>query len=494
MEQTLSKSTIKKRVVSSVMVLGIRRIVIQLVLTVSNIILARILAPEIFGGFVIISFFTLTFGLLANFGLGPSLVQSPAEPTGRQLRAMFTAITGAALIFSGIIFLVSPLIVLIYGGRLTPADIFWLRLYTLFVFTDHLTVISKFMLQRNLEYAKLTVGEIVVLIAVQSLTILLAVRGWGVGSFVVGQLVGNIFSFLIFFRFWPWDLGLNFNFKSLKILLPFGLNFQATNIIGSLNSATVPLFIGSIAGPQAVGLVTWAGGVRQAGLAPFEIIQTMLFSSVARSKNQPQLLKTMLERMLRFSCMLSFPLLTILLSIAPEFTGIIYTSKWLPGLTALYLSLFQGFFLILNNMMVEILFGFGQAKIVRNITLFWAISQWVLTVPLVLLWNFNGVVLAGIIVQATFFIPWYYVAKQIKFDIKSNLLPYLVFSGFVFVFMLMVKKFFPVRFFWQLLLFGGFGGGAYLAVLFIFQWQILLSDLKKIWLIMTSLPVVKHAQ
>ena len=35
----------------------------------------------------------------------------------------------------------------------------------------------------------------------------------------------------------------------------------------------------------------------------------------------------------------------------------------------------------------------------------WAVLQWLLTIPLVLMWNFNGVVLAGVLVAATFFIP-----------------------------------------------------------------------------------------
>lgn len=480
-EILLTESILKKRVASGVVVLGIRKIILQLILTFTNIALARILLPEIFGIFGIISFLILTFGLVANFGMGPALIQKRDKFTTKQLRAIFTLLLFASLLFIVLVYYVAPIINIVYKGQLGDSGVLWLRIFSVSVLLDHLATISIHLLQRGLEFKKFTIGEIIVTFVSQLLTIFFVVHGFGLGGLVLGNLIGKVFAIIIFFWFSPWSIGFNFSVSDIKPYLPFGLNFQANNLVGSLNGAVVPIVVGTISGAYAVGLVNWAGGIRSAAMAPFDVIEKLIFPAAARIQDRKVLLKSLTEKMLKLSSLFSFPLMAIIFSLAPALIKIVYTEKWLPGLTTLYLSIIQGILILLGAIFVDVLLALGRAKSVRNISLFWALLQWILTVPLVLTLGFNGVVVAGIIVSATFFIPLLAVRKiGVAISIWPNVLPYLIYSLVSSGFMISVTKFTSINSIWGLILIGSIGAGIYLVCLLLFEKQSLRNDLLKL--------------
>jgi len=108
---------------------------------------------------------------------------------------------------------------------------------------------------------------------------------------------------------------------------------------------------------------------------------------------------------------------------------------------------------------------------------FWAILQWVLTVPLVLLWNFNGVVLAGILVSSTFIIPLRQVRKIVKIDIWPNVIPYLMYSFLTGLVVYLISRQVLIDSIWQLILVGGFGALFYAGLLFIFERKQMIRDI-----------------
>jgi hypothetical protein len=118
----------------------------------------------------------------------------------------------------------------------------------------------------------------------------------------------------------------------------------------------------------------------------------------------------------------------------------------------------------------------GEAKTVRNIFLFWTILQWVLTVPMVLLWNFNGVVLAGIFVSGTFFIPLREVRKKVQINIWPHVWPYLVYSLIAGATAFLLNFLYPAQGIRDLLVFAGTGAFVYLILIFVFKRRELEDD------------------
>lgn len=482
-KKALTAKGIKKGIAAGVIVLGIKRVAAQLVLTLSNIVLARLLAPEIFGAFSIISFLILTLGSLTSLGLAAALIQKKGQVTKKELRAAFTALILSSLIFALIIYFLTPLVNGFYQGKLGKENIFWLRLFSLGLIFANIPAISGTLLERKLDYKKIAGGELIHLLVTQVLTVIFAWKGLGVGSFVLANLMAGVFNFFLLFWLSPWPIGLNFSFKDLRNFWSFGLNFQANTLIGIVNGAVIPGFVGAVSGSQAVGLVNWAGGVRAVGLAPAEVTNRLIFPACSRAQNKKRLLKSLIERMTQLTCMFSFPLFAAIFALAPAITYIIYTDKWLGGLTALYLSVIQGIFILLGGIFVQVLLALGKAKTVRNISLLWAVLQWVLTVPLVLFWNFNGVVLAGILVSLTFFIPLKEVQKEVSLDIRPHTLPYLAYSVLAGLVMFCLSRLVIIKSLPELLAIGAIGAIFYWGIVLLFRGKIITHDfirLKKI--------------
>lgn len=476
-ESRVDINLFKKKVVSGIVVLGIRRVIYQLILTISNIILARVLSPEIFGGFAIISFLVLTLGLLTDFGLGPALTQKKGDFNQNQLRSIFTVLLISAMVFVVIIYFLAPYLNVIYGGKLDAWSIFWLRIYSLIMVTNHLMVIPVQIMQRNLEYRKLATGELTVLFITQLIAIIMALKGFGIGSFVIGNLTGGIAAFCLFFYLSPWKIGLRFSYSDLKYYLPFGLNYQASTLITAVNSSVVPGYVGAVAGAEAVGLVNWANGIRQVGLVPFDVVEKIIFPAASRVQDNKNVLKILIEKMIRISSMLSLPLITIIFALAPSVIIIIYTSKWLTGLTAVYLCLIQGLFVLLCNLMVDVLLALGKADKARNINIYWALLQWIFTIPLVYLMGFNGAVLAGVIVSATFFLPLREVRKYLNIEVWGNIFPYICYSLITCIFTFVLSKVIQIRSLWELLIVAAAGMMFYIILLFVFESKSLIKDI-----------------
>lgn len=476
----LSETDIKQKMAKGMVVLAIRRVGLQVIITTTNIFLARLLNPEIFGTFAILGFFITTFGLVANFGLGPALIQKHGVVTTGQLRAIFTAVLAGALIFAGIIFFLAPVIDIFYGGKLGSHGIFWLRLFSLSVVFDHMATVSAHLLQRELAFSKFTAGEIGTILTTEITTIALVASGVGLGGLVLGNLIGKSFGVILYFALRPWPIGLTFRFRNLSSYISFGLNFQATNLIAGVNSAVTPLLVGRLTGPAAVGFVNWAGGVRSVALSPFEVVEKVIFPGAARAQTNMSLLKNLTEKLLRLSALFSFPLVFILLALVPEFIKLVYTEKWLGGILTLQLSLVQGVFLLIGTVLINTLLAIGKSREVRNIWIFWTILQWALTIPLVIKFGFNGVVIAGILVSATFFVPLGVLTRYAQVRFWPSVLPYLLYSLLSGLGVFALARWWPIISLFRLVTAGGMGALGYLVLLLVFERWVLFSDLLRL--------------
>src|SRR3989344_196223 len=210
--------------------------------------------------------------------------------------------------------------------------VYWLRIYSVYILMANIYSLLTALLERKLEYTKLTAVELLTLFVTQGSTIVLALFGWGVGSFVMGSLIGIGIGIYILLIFNPLPIGIFFSKKILRNLLQFGFNYQQGTFISAINAAVVPGYVGIVSGPTAVGYVTVMSGIRQAGLASTDILSRLIFSSSSYLQQNKIVLQKLVEKMIRFSSMTSLPLLGILFALAPEVLSVVLTPRWLPAL------------------------------------------------------------------------------------------------------------------------------------------------------------------
>ena len=165
-----------------------------LIRAASDLLLARLILPTGHGlvdlalGIVIIA------TIFRDLGLPYQLVRDERRPYG----SVFLWVTGAGLAITSLLALGAPL----FAG-LNPELPAVLRVYALFVFLDGLSVVPKVFFERELEVPKLVLPEIARGLAMAGVSVVLAMRGWGVWSLVAGQLAGAaLFAALLWMRAW----------------------------------------------------------------------------------------------------------------------------------------------------------------------------------------------------------------------------------------------------------------------------------------------------
>lgn len=479
-EVTSEVGLLKKMAVKGAFFLGLRRILLQVILTGTNIILARLLFPEVFGTFAIAMGIVNFLSLFASLGLEVALIQKKTDPIKEELQTIFTVSLLLTFLITVIIIILAPLFFHFYEGQLGERGVFYLQILAISLVGFSLRGISVSLLERRLDYPRLVVAETLDILILQLVAIVLAISGFGVLSFILGTLASRFLGSAIFFVLAPWPVGLRFSFKKIKEMLSFGLNYQFNLILGGLNGAVIPLFVGRVAGSAGVGYLNWAGGLATFPRMVPDILGRLIFPVGARAQTNQLFLRQIIEKTIQLSCLTCFPLIIILAALVKPVTYLIYTDKWLPGIPALYFFSLQSIFIIIGGILTQTLLALGEAKIVRNISLFWMIAQWVLTVPLVFKFGFTGLAMAGAIVSSTFFIPLAILRKRVSFAVGSHVWPYLIYSLMAGIVTFVLNQRWPAQKIEVLILWAFFGGISYLSLIFLFKRKGIIEDVQKI--------------
>lgn len=476
-----ASSLLKKKAVNGVVAFGIRRVLIQLIQTSSNIILARILIPQDFGAYAIILLFVNMFTLITDIGFAGALVQTDQEPDTKQLQSVFTVQFLLGLLATGLMFSVAPIFNHYYKGLMGSKGLLIMELGSLSLLFYNLRLVSYALLERNLQFNKLVAGEVVELILREVLSVVLAIAGFGIVSLVWGLIISRLGGSVFYYILYPWKLKLRLALDDLRYLLKFGISFQITTAINNLNGAVAPIAVGGLAGTRALGLVSWAGGVGSVPRSASDILGKVIFPICSRAQNDKKLVTKTVERAIHFTNLVTFPMVTLIIVLAVPMTTILFTSKWIDGIPALYFFSLQAVLMSLSQVLTYALLALGQSRTIRNISIINTALLWLLAIPLVSLFGLTGIAIAGFLTSFTLLLFFKELQKFAPVKIAGLTIPYLIFSCVSGLATYIYIQEFPILSFFQLLLTAIFGFLIYAIMVAAFRLKVIMHDAKQIY-------------
>lgn len=420
------REILKKRAIEAGLVLASKRVIVQVVFTLSNVFLARLLFPEDFGVAAILGFTNTLFVVFSDLGLGPSLVQKKEKVDKDDLTTAFSVqlILSLAVIF--VIYLLAPLISGFYG--LGERGIFLFRLSSLTFLFGPIKTTCGALLERNLRYSRLVAIEFIQIFSATLTTIILAIYGFGVLSIVIGSLAGNLVVTVLFFGFSPWKIRFKIVFLNLKVLARFGLPLQSSAIFGLFSGSLIFLYLGKAVGAENLGYFQFASGLSVMPLAISEILSRILFPLGARVQKDKLFFGKIIERSIMMTSLTSLPILFLIAALAPSIIRYIYTDRWLPALPAVYVGIVAGTTSAFFGVMTQLLLSRGFSKVIRDIGFVLAVLTWVLAPFLIREFNFVGMSLNSLILS--FSGIWIYIRlkQEVKFEFMRNFSPFLIYA------------------------------------------------------------------
>jgi polysaccharide transporter, PST family len=289
-------------------------------------ILSRLLSSADYGLFGIASPFVVFAMMLADAGVGMSLVRSASLTDRVTWSTSFWLVVmlggGLALLLIGF----APLAALVYSEpELKPILI--VLSYT--IVAQAAAIIPGTALQKAKRFSTNAAIEVTSVVLGLASAVLAGLSGAGFWALIVQQVVFFTCRLLLTFSWTPFRPHLTFDLPRIKSHLAFGRDLLGANIFAWINYSFDNLVIGHVLGASAVGLYAMAMQfIRLPQLVVAGPLQYVLYSHMAIIKdNLPAIRRTFLL-VTRALAIIIFPSLGLVAAAHFAFFDIVLSKKW----------------------------------------------------------------------------------------------------------------------------------------------------------------------
>lgn len=436
---------LKKKSLAGMGALFVRQILVKVIFFAGNIVLARILAPEIFGIYAIVNFIVTFFSTFGDVGIGAALIQKKGELSQEELSTTFWLQQMLVWSVVAIAIAAAPLALKVYP-TLPPVGVWLIRSMALSFLLSSLKTIPAILMERSIDFKRIAWVDITENLAFQAVAISCAFMGFGVWSFILAAITRALLGAIIIFSLSPWRPSLQYRFESVHGLVRFGLPYQSNQVLNFMKDAVTPLFVGAYVGAAAVGYLNWARNLAFAPLMLSDSFGRVAFPAFARLQDDKEILARTIERSIRVLTLLMCPTTAIMVALGPEITHAVFTNKWLPGMNAYYLYCFTPLFIGITMPMATAILSLGRSQSILVMTFILIGIEWGVGVPAILKFGFTGIAVTQPISYILFAGIYRYVLNKhgVKIKLVPNVMVQFIFSAILCVVLEFVKGLFDV--------------------------------------------------
>jgi PST family polysaccharide transporter len=296
----------------------------QLLTWGSVLVAARMLSPADFGLMEMAGIVTLVAMVLADFGIGAAVVQM------RELEKSRIAQVNTVSILLGVIAVllgaaVAPLLAWFYRA---PALTLLVSVNSLGFLITSLQVVPNALLQRDLDYRRLSLAEAAHAAVQASATVICAVAGMGYWTFVVAAFSGRGIATLLAWYWRPAGFALP-RWREIGAPLRFGSQVAVTNIMSTLFVMMDTIVVGRVLGESRLGQYRIAINL---GGAPAEKVGQLIMRVTgplfARVQADVVLMRRYFFYVTEVLALVMFPLSIGLALTAEEVIRVILGARW----------------------------------------------------------------------------------------------------------------------------------------------------------------------
>jgi len=306
--------------------------IIQLV---RSILLARLIAPEVFGIYSFAASFVLITSSIPNFGMSSALIHRSSESEGDiPLRVHFTI----SFIFN----IVWAVAIAIIGAFIFPRENLWVLLVFLVTqFADNLVITSRTFLIRHVILNRIAIVDTLSIVLSTISALILAWKGFGIQGLISTDIIAAIVALLGYLVIRPpWKVRFGWSPTIARYLLGFGYRTFFGSLVGQALDYIDNLWTGKFLGKTALGYYsrayTFSSYPRKILSNP---INSVASGTYAELKGNPKQLSKAFFRTNALLVRVGFFMAGLLALIAPEFIHLVIGDQWLPMLNAFRLML-----------------------------------------------------------------------------------------------------------------------------------------------------------
>jgi O-antigen/teichoic acid export membrane protein len=316
--------------------LSVRTVATRAITLIGTIALARLLTPDQFGAFAVISLFVTLISVVGDFGIGPALIQQARTPSAIEVSTAFVAQMALWTTIAAIVWLAAGVIPAL-RPELPPEAPVIARLLAVGLLLSGLRSIPTIMLTRVLRFGPLAAIEVVQQILYFGAAVVLAAAGFGVSSFAVAVLVYGVVGTIAVYAVWRHWPGLRFDPAIARRLLRFGLGYQIGYVLNLARDAVIPAFGGVAGGLAAVGILGFAWRNGQLVTAIELIASRVAFPAFSRMQSDAARIASAAALLLEVTLLAVCAIQGWIVATAPVLVPVVFSDTWTPAVAPLQL-------------------------------------------------------------------------------------------------------------------------------------------------------------
>ena len=355
----MNDNSLKIRFIQGILWKFFERIGSQLVCFISSIIMARILLPNEFGAFYIISFLVSLFSILILNGVGGALIQKKdIEDDDFNTMLIFSFFFSCFLYL--ILFVLSPFIAIFYNEPVISCA---LKILGIVVIINSLYSIQSAYISRKLHFKRAFLVSLPSTIVSYVIAIYMAYSGYGIYSLIFQNLIscGLISFFLCFVS--KWNFSLNFSFDRLLSILSFGKYLMVTGFLGIFFNEVRGLVIGGKFSTEELGYYNRGASFPNIVSSNFDGVITSVLFPILSQKQYDSNIILFVKKLISCESYVIFPVFVGLALIAEPLVQVLLTEKWISCVPFFQIFCFQHLIGILNSTNLVIIKSKGAGKL-----------------------------------------------------------------------------------------------------------------------------------
>ena len=379
----------------------IEQVVVYFMVFVGTILLSRILLPEHFGLFGMLTVLGNLATLIIGMGLSYSVIHNQ-DLLPEDLSTIFWFNLGLGFFMAFIFFSAAPLIATFYNQ---PELIIVTRLFCFGFIAQGANAVSVGLLIKGMKFKRLAFSNILGGFIAYTVSISMALAGYGVWSLVAHFLVLHIVTVISNLWLAQWTPSIDFRLSALRKVKKFSTNFMGSQLIDFAAGNLDTILIGKYIGKRDLGFFGRATALVTIPVTSLGyVLNRTLFPWFSALQNNLEDLRFRYNQSIRVLILVIIPILILVGTLAEDTVMLLFGAQWIE--IAPYVTLLAVFasFQCINAFNDSFVISQGRSDILLIVSIVEK-SLLVLGVIIGMKYGIKGVISAKIIVLALIFIP-----------------------------------------------------------------------------------------
>ena len=330
----------------------------QMVSFVVSVVLARLLAPEVYGSVALVTVLITILQVFVDSGLGVALIQKKDADDLDFSTVFYFNIIMCFGIYA-LVFLAAPFIADFYNDSKLTAVI---RVLSLVVVVSGVQNVQQSYVSRNLLFKRFFFSTLGSTVVAAIIGIWMAYMGYGIWALVAQQLSSVTVGTAILWATVKWRPKWCFSFARLRGLFSYGWKLLASSLIETVYQDARQLIIGKMY--QPADLAFYNKGSQFPRLIVSNVntsIDSVLFPVMSQAQEHKEAVKAMTRRAIRTSIYIMAPLLLGLAVVSDKVIVLLLTETWLPCVPYLVIFCFTYMFYPIHTANLNAIKALGKS-------------------------------------------------------------------------------------------------------------------------------------